>query len=476
MKQHFWILGLLLSLLPALLWAQNTTTRSRVISYNSKKPKTDRKPEKVSTEEYQAALERLDNYLEKIGIVPEEVAVYDISDSNRITLQFSSSRPDTTFFIPDEVNFSENLISDYSATQVAMAEEEIERVNQKMERANKKLKRADRKLQRAQQRTKHNTTAFIDTTEYKTITLKDDVPETTVKTLQQDRKGKTNVAVVESRPRKGTKIAEKSGKGRDIDYYDDDDDDDDFDLDEDLDFDDDDDDDNNNDVEKLATSVLKSVRSHYYREEFRGHWAAIELGFNWLLSPSGSLRLSGEQAPMQMNLGSAIDCNVNFMQYSIPFWRSNFGIYTGLGTNFNHYRFRAKNTMVTGRDGIVFNNDLQDVGHNVRSSRFFNWSLTVPLMLELQHHGEEFRNVYFAAGVLLNVRLLSSTKVIYDKSSELYRSDSFHLNDISFAPSIRLGIGSVRLFANFYPMGLFESGKGPKVYPLETGIVFSFID
>ena len=471
MKQHFCILGLLLSLLPTLLWAQNTTTRSRVISYNSNKAKTDRQPEKVSTEEYQAALEHLDEYLEKKGIHPEEVAVYEISDSNRITLQFSSSRPDTTFFIPAEVNFSENLISDYAATQAAMAEEEIERVNQKVGRVNKKLKRADRKLQRAQQRTKHNTTAFIDTTEYKTITLKDDVPETTVKTLKQDRKGKVNVAVVESHPSRETKISGKSG--RNISYYDDDDDDDDDDFDDDFDFDDDDDDDN---VEKLATSVLKSVRSHYYREEFRGHWAAIELGFNWLLSPSGSLRLSGEQAPMQMNLGSAIDCNVNFMQYSIPFWRSNFGIYTGLGTNFNHYRFRAKNTMVTGRDGIVFNNDLQDAGHNVRSSRFFNWSLTVPLMLELQHHGEDFRNIYFAAGVLFNVRLLSSTKVIYDRSSELYRSDSFHLNDISFAPSIRLGIGSIRLFANFYPMGLFESGKGPKVYPLETGIVFSFID
>ena len=127
--------------------------------------------------------------------------------------------------------------------------------------------------------------------------------------------------------------------------------------------------------------------------------------------------------------------------------------------------------MSTGADQIIFHTTLQDQGHNVKSSRFFSWSLTAPLLLEFQNRSTYWKRFYVATGAIAHLRLYSSTKVVYDKSREMSESDSFNMHDLSYAATLRIGYGPIRLYGNFYPMGFFESGQGPKVYPIELGIV-----
>ena len=127
--------------------------------------------------------------------------------------------------------------------------------------------------------------------------------------------------------------------------------------------------------------------------------------------------------------------------------------------------------MTTGDDHIIFNTTLQDQGHNVKSSRFFSWSLTAPLLIEFQNRNPYWQRFYVATGILAHLRLHSSTTIIYDKSRKLNESDSFNMHDLSYAATLRIGYGPVRLYTNFYPMGFFESGQGPTVYPIELGIV-----
>ncbi len=454
----------------ATAFAQNTTHRNRVVVRDGVDKDPNRTPNAVTTEEYEYALDSLDGYLGMLNIAPEDIAVYNISDDNRLTLQFHSERPDTTLQIPPDVDFPPYLVADYAATQLAHADQQVaradaqlaradaqrERVAKQLERANKQLERANRRLERAQRRTTQvHTFSTIDSGNYQQIVLSDSVAPGTVKTVsvKKESDGKINVSINGQE----STFNRHGKKKRAVAACDDDDDDDWDDI-----FDDD-------DYDKFS-QVIKSVAT-YRTRNFRGHWAGFEVGFNWLLSPSGSFALTGEQTPLRMNHGTSFNFNLNFIQYSVPLWRANFGVLTGLGFNFNNYRFKNKNTMVTGEHGITFNSDLQDAGHKVRSSRFFNWALTAPLLLELQSKGNGYRRVYISTGVLLNIRLHSSTKLLYDKNRENYASDTFNLNDVSFAPTLRLGIGAVRLYTNFYPMGLFEKGMGPEVLPVEMGIV-----
>ena len=127
--------------------------------------------------------------------------------------------------------------------------------------------------------------------------------------------------------------------------------------------------------------------------------------------------------------------------------------------------------MTTGDDHIIFNTTLQDQGHNVKSSRFFSWSLTAPLLLEFQTRSPYLYRFYVAAGVLARVRLYSSTTIVYDKSRKLSESDSFNMYDLSYATTLRIGLGPIRLYTNFYPLGFFEAKQGPKLYPIELGLV-----
>lgn len=482
--KHYRLISLLLLVALVTLTATHTSaqrfaTSNRVVvlDNNGKSDDPDRTPQEISDAEYQAAFNRLDHYLESQHIAPADIATYNLTDDNYLTLKFRSQRPDTAFQIPPEVDFPPYLVSDYSASCLARSDKELEqagvalsradkqleRANQQAERqmaraekqikrANKQLRLADLRFQRSKRRLSQvNTFSMPDSGDYRVVTVNSTDTPTTVKTITINKLSDGNVKV---------SVNNNETKKSSSDNDDDDDDDDDDEWDDEWD---------DEDYRKIAKAI-KSVTT-YRDRNFRGHWAGFEVGFNWLLSPSGSLALSGEQEPLRMNLGTSFNFNLNFIQYSVPLWSSNFGVLTGLGFNFNNYRFKNKNTMVTGEHSISFNTDLQDAGHKVRSSRFFNWALTAPLLLELQSKGNGFRRVYISTGVLLNVRLHSSTKLLYDKNREAYTSDTFNLNDISFAPTLRLGIGCVRLYANFYPMGLFEKGRGPEVFPIETGLV-----
>lgn len=458
--------------------AQQVISRSKSVSYSSSSEGKDdeRTPRKVTDEEYKAAFARLNAYIEKaLNVNRKDIMLYEFSgyDSVQLTFVLDIDRLDTTIVIPDSVNFPAYLIDDYSATKI---KEAMERVNTKqhtvrsreqLQIAERKAKQAARQVKAAERRAKRARKT------YSTITISDDdsVQDNRFVVYQSDTKATPHTVKTISRNGKNIEITvdgksyrfedgkpvidstqtneRKAQRRRERRTSDDD----------------------NDDINITINGVTELLGLRSPKWTYKGHWVGVELGFNWLLSPSGGFNLSGDATPMRMNMGSAINWNINFMQYSIPFGTQYFGMVIGLGTNFNFSRFKAKNTMTTGDDHIIFHRNLQDQGHVVKSSRFFSWSLTAPLLFEFQTQHSFLKKFYVAAGVLAHLRLHSSTKILYDKTRTQIESDSFNMHDLSYAATFRIGYGPVRLYSNFYPMGFFESGKGPKVYPIELGVV-----
>ena len=469
---------------------QTVIKKHRVVTYQPQDSDAERTPRNVSDTEYREAFERLDAYLEKtLNIEAEEIVNYDFSDEAQVHLTFASdtNRPDTTLVIPDSVNFPKYLVADYGESKLKAANvKNLQVAGRRLQKAEKAMERAEAKRAITAERKARQAARKLkvearyrdnEPKQYSVITISsddsikdanfvtfstDDASTETIKTISRSDNnveisvnGRSYIFQDGKPVLDTTQVDEESyqtvssrKKARRLSQYD-----------------------NDDDINISFNALKKKLDQVSVKKKFLGHWVGVELGFNWFLSPSGSFSLSGEQRPMRINMGSAINWNINFMQYSIPLRSEHIGLVVGLGTNFNHFRFKAKNTMSTGTDYIIFHTTLQDQGHNVKSSRFFSWSLTAPLLLEFQNRSTYWKRFYVATGAIAHLRLYSSTKVVYDKSREMSESDSFNMHDLSYAATLRIGYGPIRLYGNFYPMGFFESGQGPKVYPIELGIV-----
>ena len=197
---------------------------------------------------------------------------------------------------------------------------------------------------------------------------------------------------------------------------------------------------------------------------------------------------------LDLRMEKSINVNVNMFQQNFNLnKKGNFGMYSGLGLSWNNYRF-SNNVMLvdaaTGTEGYFIE------GAAVRKSKLVNTYVTVPLFLEIQNKNN---NLFFAAGVVGGLRILSHTKIYFEESGQEYQLTdiqgnpfgdvektpnkrhrniekdygSFHMNPFKLDASVRAGFGVVKLYFNYSLIPLFNNNKGPEVYPFAAGISFS---
>jgi len=211
-----------------------------------------------------------------------------------------------------------------------------------------------------------------------------------------------------------------------------------------------------------------------HRDEFKGHWAGIEIGVNGLMDKSNSLTLNDDLAWLDLKQARSLNFNINFMQYSIGFGTDKIGLLTGMGLEFNNYHFSNPITLAM-KDGITIVDSTFIIGNfDVQKSKLSTTHLTIPLILEGQIPVGGHRNrIYIAGGVIGGLRIGSHTKVIYDDNGRKKdkNHDDFNLATLRYGFTARLGYRGIKLFANYYPVQLFEKSKGPEVYPFTVGLV-----
>jgi hypothetical protein len=210
------------------------------------------------------------------------------------------------------------------------------------------------------------------------------------------------------------------------------------------------------------------------RDRFRGHWAGIELGFNSYVTSDNSITLPNDIDYMTLNSGKSSSFNINFTQLSIGLSR-HIGFVTGLGLNWNNYRFDGNNNIIKGDNNVI---EELDPGSNLKKSKLATLFLTVPLMLEIQlpvHHN----NLSLGAGPIAAVKLGSHTKMVLEDGHTVKSYGDFSLNMLRYGATARVGYGNFQLYGTYYKTPLFQTGKGPAgndLYPFEIGVAFTFND
>jgi hypothetical protein len=208
------------------------------------------------------------------------------------------------------------------------------------------------------------------------------------------------------------------------------------------------------------------------RRRFRGHWAGIELGFNNWVTSNNNMSLPADIDYMTLKTNKSSNFNINFTQLSLGLTR-HFGFVTGLGLNWNNYRFDGNNNIAMGPEGVI---QELDPGANLEKSKLATLFLTIPVLLEAQipvNHN----HLSIAAGPIGAIKLGSHTKMVFEDGHTVKSYRDFNLNMLRYGVTARVGYGNFQVYGTYYMTPLFQKGKGPggvDLYPFEIGVALSF--
>lgn len=209
-------------------------------------------------------------------------------------------------------------------------------------------------------------------------------------------------------------------------------------------------------------------------QRFRGHWAGLEFGFNNILTADNSFTLPSDIDYMNLHSGKSNNFNFNFSQLSFGVIR-HIGFVTGLGINWNNYRFDGNFNIKKMSDGTI---DSVWPLATLKKSKFSTVFLTLPVMLEIQlpvnnHH------LNIAAGPIGAIKLGSHSRMVFEDGEDIKSFSDFSLNMLRYGATARVGYGNFQLYGTYYMTPLFRTGKGPggnNLYPFEIGAAFTFND
>lgn len=213
-----------------------------------------------------------------------------------------------------------------------------------------------------------------------------------------------------------------------------------------------------------------------HKRRFRGHWAGFEVGFNNYRYFNSSA-LPPEIEYMSLDAGNSNCFNLNFSQTNIGFGRHS-GIVTGLGLNWNTYRFKGSSSIAVTGDGTI-GEVLPDVADIIKKSKFSVLYLNVPLLLEVQLPAGYSSRLSLSGGLIGGMKLLARTKIVYEDGEKIHTKGDYNLNLLRAGATVRLGFENLNLFGTWYFTPWFQERKGPEGFnlePFEIGLAFTFND
>ena len=210
----------------------------------------------------------------------------------------------------------------------------------------------------------------------------------------------------------------------------------------------------------------------YKKPTFRGHWAGFEMGIN-ALADSDYSNYPENKDFMDLNLVKSIAVNLNFLQYNISLQKNktNIGLVTGMGLEWNNYRFDQDITLQE-IDGVIYPKTINEEW-SVKKSKLTSLYLTIPLLVEFQIPVKNDHKIHMSAGLVGGLRLGTHTKIKYKKNGNSHKDkdrDDYNLQAFRYSAQVRLGYRAINLFATYGMTDLFRNNKGPELTPYTIGL------
>ena len=211
------------------------------------------------------------------------------------------------------------------------------------------------------------------------------------------------------------------------------------------------------------------------KKKFRGHWAGFEMGMNNFFDSDFSISRPPEYDWMDLNTSKSWNVNLNLYQMSFGLVGNRFGLVSGIGIEFNNYKFDGNNS-IEKVDGIIQEKSLADL--SLDKSKLTTSFLTVPLLLEVQIGPEKrSKRIYISGGVIGGLKLGSHTKYVYrdeGKKEKVKSKNDYNINPLRYGFTLRVGYRNASIYSVYYPISFYEKDKGPELYPFNIGLALGF--
>lgn len=209
------------------------------------------------------------------------------------------------------------------------------------------------------------------------------------------------------------------------------------------------------------------------REKYDGHWGGVELGINGLLNADNKLDTPEGYEFLDLRMEKSINVGINLYEQNFNLVGEKLGLTTGLGLEWNNYRFNRNNTILELNEDTLSGFVNTDPDFDYSKSKLVTTYLTLPVMFEFQTNSKSKDNSFhIGVGVLSGLRIGTHTKVMYqngDRETDKERGAAV-LNPFKVDLMARIGWWKLNLYGKYSLINLVKADKGPELYPFSVGI------
>lgn len=206
------------------------------------------------------------------------------------------------------------------------------------------------------------------------------------------------------------------------------------------------------------------------------HWGGFAMGVNGWLS-NGSFNMPKNQDFMSLNYGKSLNFQLNPFEKDFHLYKNYINLVTGIGFEWNQYEFSNKTRLNPDTNYTWGTIDTTNM-YEYKKNRFKSTFINVPLLLEFNTNKDPDKAFHLAFGVIGGYKLGSRTRQIVERNGEtlkFIKKDNYNLNPFRLNAHASLGYRNFTVFADYALTTLFESGKGPELYPFTIGVkIISF--
>ncbi len=207
-----------------------------------------------------------------------------------------------------------------------------------------------------------------------------------------------------------------------------------------------------------------------------GHWSGISFGYSGLISGMRDWGLPEEGAYFEQRANSP-SFNINIIGLEILSTR-HFAITTGVGLEFNNYRFREPMILRRSSEGTYPDYTIRDSGGRTDKSKLSTNYINIPLLAEFRFgckNGYSGKAGYLYGGVIGGWGYNVHSKVKYNNGSgRLRRTKDHNVGTTNFRYGYIVGVGYSHygVYMQYYPDPVFKDG--PRVRQVSIGLSFNW--
>jgi len=205
------------------------------------------------------------------------------------------------------------------------------------------------------------------------------------------------------------------------------------------------------------------------------HWTGFSMGINGFFNANGGTNMLKPYGYMELNYPRSFNYQFNLIERHFNLVKNNVKLVTGFGFDYHSYAL-ANKTILNADSSFTWGTIDSTNRYNYKKNKLRNTYIQVPLLVEFNTSNNPEKTFHVAFGVVGEFLISSRTKQEVlelgktRREVTLERKDSYNMNPFAAKAHVNLGYKGFTVFGEYNLTPLFQSGKGPELYPFTLGI------